>query len=120
MLIGELATCSGASTRSLRHYEKLGIIKSWRAENGYRHYSEEVVEYVKATRFLICSGLALSTISDILPSLMDQQCKLTNPRIRSAVEHEAAKIKTRMDQLNRSYTILTTALSKGSIRRPGT
>jgi DNA-binding transcriptional MerR regulator len=120
MLIGDLATRSGASPRSLRHYEKLGIIKSQRAENGYRHYSEDAVEYVKAVRFLICSGLTLCTIADILPSLMNQQCKLANLRIRSAIEHEAAKIKTQMDQLNQSYTILITALSKGSIRRPGT
>jgi MerR family copper efflux transcriptional regulator len=120
MLIGELATLTGASTRSLRHYEKLGIIKSRRTENSYRHYSEDAVEYVKAVRFLICSGLTLCTIADILPALMNQECKLTNLRIRTAIEREASKIKTQMDQLNRSYSVLTAALGKGHIRRPGT
>ncbi len=118
MLIGELSARSGASSRSLRHYEKLGIIESRRAENGYRNYPDSTIESVKAVRFLLCSGLTLGTIAEILPALMGQECKLTIPRIRSAIEREATKIKTQMDQLNLSYSALTAALGKGHIRRP--
>jgi DNA-binding transcriptional MerR regulator len=47
MLIGELATRISVSTGALRHYEKLGMLHSERGENGYRHYGEESVEWVK-------------------------------------------------------------------------
>ncbi|MGE9292603.1 MAG: MerR family transcriptional regulator [Puniceicoccales bacterium] len=118
MLIGELSKRTGASTRSIRHYEQLGIIHSHRAENGYRRYLEETVEYVKAIRFLLCSGLSLRTIRRILPALMNKECKLENPEIRQVIKDEAIKVKARMDQLYNSHQILTAALKKGYIRRP--
>ena len=38
--IGELAELAGVSTRTLRHYESLGLLVPQRAHNGYRSYSE--------------------------------------------------------------------------------
>lgn len=118
MLIGELAKLTGASARSIRHYEKLRIINANRGENGYRRYPAEAVEFVKAVRFLLCSGLSLKTIARILPALMNQECRLENPQIRELIESEAEKVKDRMNQLHASHQILTTALKKGYIRRP--
>ncbi|MBC2602869.1 MerR family transcriptional regulator [Puniceicoccus vermicola] len=118
MLIGELSKQTGASARSIRHYEKLGIIGSHRAENGYRRYSEETVEWVKAIRFLLCGGLSLSTIARILPALMNINCKLEDPEIRRVIEEEAINVKSRMEQLDQSHRILTAALEKGYLRRP--
>jgi len=117
MLIGEFAARTGASARSLRHYESFGLLKAHRTDNGYRCYAEESVERVKAIRFLIASGLPLATIADILPAMMYQHCKLADPRVRSAIEHEAKRIKSQIDHLSRSYKILTEALRKGHIRR---
>jgi len=44
MKIGEVSQLSGVSTRSLRHYEKLGLIQAERESNGYRSYDRSVVE----------------------------------------------------------------------------
>ncbi|PTY01118.1 hypothetical protein DB346_13905 [Verrucomicrobia bacterium LW23] len=109
---------TGASTRSLRHYEQLKLIRAIRLENGYRHYSDETVEYVKAIRFLLCSGLSLKAIARILPALMNTECTLENPRIREEIKSEAARVKEKLEQLRQSYHILTAALRKGYIRRP--
>jgi len=117
-LIGEISALTGASARSLRHYESFGLLQTHRTDNGYRRYPEESVERVKAIRFLLASGLTLATIAEILPAMMYQHCKLADPHVRSAIEHEATRIKSQIDQLNRSYKILTKALSKGHIRRP--
>ena len=105
----------------MRHYETFGLIQTHRTENGYRRFSEESVERVKAIRFLLASGLRLVTIAEILPAMMYQHCKLADPGVRSAMEREAARIKSQLEQLNQSYKILTEALNKGHIRRtPGT
>lgn len=117
-MIGQLSVRTGASARSLRHYESFGLLQTHRAENGYRRYSEESVERVKAIRFLLASGLTLATISEILPAMMYQHCKLADPRVRSVIERESTRIKSQIDQLNQSYEILTKALSEGHIRRP--
>lgn len=118
MRIGEISKLTGASARSLRHYEKLKIIRSYREANGYRAYPETTVESVKAVRFLLCGGLPLKTIARILPALMNRECKLENPKIRSEIETAAVEVKARMEKLNQSYQILTAALKKGYIRRP--
>ncbi|MCL2187701.1 MAG: effector binding domain-containing protein [Defluviitaleaceae bacterium] len=39
--IGEVAKMYGISNRTLRHWEDVGVLKSTRAENGYRFYDEE-------------------------------------------------------------------------------
>jgi DNA-binding transcriptional MerR regulator len=120
MLIGELALNTGASRRSLRHYEHLGLICSVRGRNGYRNYAVCAVEAVQAIQYLMCSGLKLSTITEVLPTLLNQKCKLTDPHVRGIIEYEVAKIQWKIKQLERSYAVLTGALGKGHIRRPGT
>ena len=118
MLIGELSSRTGASARSLRHYEALGLLQAMRTEGGYRQYSEATVERVKAIRFLLASGVTTTTIAQILPAMMYQQCTLADPKVRSAIEREAARIKLQINHLNRSHNVLTDALRKGHLRRP--
>jgi len=120
MLIGELASRTSVSTRALRHYDKLGMIHSGRGENGYRNYSEESVEWVKSIQFLLSSGLNLTTIAQILPTLMGNKCLLDDEPVRAAIERESEKILARMEKMARSQKVLTLALEKGLLRRPGT
>lgn len=62
MRIGELSERTGASVRSLRYYEKKGLIFGERLENGYRDFDETQIERVRAVRFYL--GLGLSTESN--------------------------------------------------------
>jgi DNA-binding transcriptional MerR regulator len=118
MLIGELAARTSVSTRALRHYEKLGLLHSDRGENGYRHYGEESVEWVKSIQFLLSSGLKLATIAEILPTLMGSKCLLGDEPARAAIERESGKILARMERLAESHKLLSKALEKGYLRRP--
>jgi len=112
MLIGELSTRTAVSTRALRHYEKLGMIHSERGENGYRNYGEESVEWVKS--------MNLATITQILPTLMGNKCALDDDFVRAAIERESGKIEARMAKMAHSHQVLSKALEKGLLRRPGT
>ncbi|BAS26715.1 MerR family transcriptional regulator [Limnochorda pilosa] len=62
MLIGELARRTGASVRSLRHYERTGLIHSSRRGNGYREFDEAAVERVRHIRALLGMGFNLDGI----------------------------------------------------------
>ena len=119
MLIGELVSRTSVSARALRHYEKFSLLHSERGENGYRHYGEDSVEWVKAIQFLLSCGLTLATIAEILPTLMGRKCTLENDPIRAVIERGAGKIHDRMNQLAESHQILSKALEKGYLRRPG-
>lgn len=62
MHIRELSDRTGASPRSLRHYERLGLITAERETNNYRHYDEAVVLKVRAIRILLRNGFTLEEV----------------------------------------------------------
>ncbi|MBH5335928.1 MerR family transcriptional regulator [Streptomyces pactum] len=59
MRIGELAERAGTTTRTLRHYESLGLLPARRAGNGYRTYGEEDLRLVREIRTLQSFGFEL-------------------------------------------------------------
>ncbi|MER7504720.1 MerR family transcriptional regulator [Nonomuraea pusilla] len=59
MRIGELASRTGVSTRSLRYYEQHGLLTSRRGSNGYREYTESDVRLVSEIRALLAVGFTL-------------------------------------------------------------
>ncbi|UTV59757.1 MerR family transcriptional regulator [Burkholderia arboris] len=62
LTIGELAQLTGASVRSIRHYDEHGLLASVRAANGYRMFPDKVVTQVKQIQRMIATGF---TIDDI-------------------------------------------------------
>jgi len=78
------------------------------------------VEWVKSIQFLLSSGLNLTTIAEILPTLMGDKCALDNEAVRAAIEREAGKIEALMAKMAHSRDVLSKALEKGLLRRPGT
>jgi DNA-binding transcriptional MerR regulator len=62
LTIGQLSQLTGASVRSLRHYDEHGLLASVRASNGYRMFPEKAVTQVKQIQRMIATGF---TIDDI-------------------------------------------------------
>ena len=60
--IGQLWQRTGASVRSIRHYDANGLLASVRASNGYRMFPEKAVTQVKQIQRMIATGF---TIDDI-------------------------------------------------------
>ncbi|GBF74442.1 putative MerR family transcriptional regulator [Paenibacillus sp. 598K] len=56
MRIGELAALTGVSVRSLRYYDKLGLLTPLRRDNGYRDYSPLAVEQVRTIQLYLDHG----------------------------------------------------------------
>ena len=64
---GELAEVAGVSTDTLRHYERLGILKKPpRTEGGYRVYPPEALDRVRLIRNALASGFTLPELVRIL------------------------------------------------------
>ncbi|CAH1195388.1 Mercuric resistance operon regulatory protein [Paenibacillus plantiphilus] len=72
MKIGELAERTGVSVRSLRYYERQGLLAPLRQDNGYREYSVLAEEQVRTIRFYLDLGLSTEQIAGFL------QCVLRN------------------------------------------
>ncbi|QMU70571.1 MerR family transcriptional regulator [Streptacidiphilus sp. P02-A3a] len=67
MRIGELASRSGVSVRSVRYYEEQGLLSSSRSTSGQRHYTDSEVDRVAFIQRLYAAGLSSRTIADLLP-----------------------------------------------------
>ena len=65
--IGELAKVSGVTSRTLRHYDAIGLLPpAWVAESGRRHYGREELLRLQQILLLRNLGLGLGAIADIL------------------------------------------------------
>lgn len=67
MRIGELAGLAGVSTRTVRHYHRIGLLpEPRRRENGYRSYELRDLVLLLRTRRLVDLGLSLEEVADAL------------------------------------------------------
>ncbi len=66
MRIGELSDRSGVSARSLRYYEKHGLITAQRGANGYREYAESAVERAATIHSLFGLGFPRPVVHSVL------------------------------------------------------
>lgn len=98
MLIGELARRTGASQRSLRHYERVGLLHPRRGPNGYRHYDEAAVEQVRHIRDLLASGFTTHDIAAVAACLGQPPEPACGPAI-DLYRAKLREIETRIDQL---------------------
>ncbi len=67
--IQEIARLAGTTSRTLRHYDDIGLLKPSRiAGNGYRHYDEAALVRLQRILLLRELGLGLPQIADVLAS----------------------------------------------------
>ena len=67
MQIGELATASGTTTKTLRFYEASGLLQpAARTSSGYRDYEQDAIARLDFIRRGQAAGLSLAQIRQVL------------------------------------------------------
>ncbi len=67
MRIGELASRSGISTKTIRYYEAIGLVTApRRSTSGYRDYDDVTVDHMAFIRAAQAVGLSLGEIRSIM------------------------------------------------------
>jgi len=121
MRIGELAEKAGVTPRTIRYYEKLGLLSPCDREGrGFRYYTEAELARLRKIDALQSLGLSLEEIGAILdlffeePTLLQGKQKLltilqthlqetdakleTLTQLRSDLQHHIAKIQHWIDE----------------------
>jgi DNA-binding transcriptional MerR regulator len=63
---GQLGAATGVSADTVRHYEKLGLLKrAVRSDGGYRLYDSSVITRVETIRSAVKAGFSLAELSGI-------------------------------------------------------
>ncbi|SBW17271.1 MerR family transcriptional regulator [Candidatus Protofrankia californiensis] len=112
MLIGELSGATGASVRSLRHYERHGLLVADRGANGYRQFPDSAVETVARIRVLLAAGLSVATILQVLPCTLDATPRIVPcAELSAKLRGELARLDRQADQLDRARALISRMLA---------
>ncbi|WP_414939926.1 MerR family transcriptional regulator [Amycolatopsis sp. cmx-11-51] len=108
MLIGEVARRSGVSTRMLRHYDSLGLVRpTGRTVGGYREYSDEDIRRIFHVESLRSLGLSLRQIGRALEDPAFEPSDLVGDLIRRTED----RLKREQELLERLRTVDASAPS---------
>lgn len=109
--IRELADLSGVTTRTLRWYDQIGLLKPGRvAENGYRYYGPAQVDRLQDILYYRALGVELARIKDCLDDPSFDRIAALRSHL-SALERERA----RLDGLIRSVRETLAAQERNEI-----
>ncbi len=91
--IGEIARITGFSTKTLRYYEEVGLVKpTARTEGGYRLYGESElaqIEFIKRAKLI---GLTLKEIKELLDLAAEDARDKALSRLEELLEARVVEI----------------------------
>ncbi|MEU5420734.1 MerR family transcriptional regulator [Streptomyces sp. NPDC001407] len=117
MRIGELAERTGVSERSLRYYEKQGLLTAERTPGGHREFGEWAVERVIRVQALYAAGLNSTKIGHLLPCMRDTDggpSERATGRLLTELAEERQRIDRLIADLVRSREVLDEAIEAAS------
>ena len=100
MHIGELSKRTGASARSIRHYDEHGLLDAYRTKSGYRTFDDPTVHRVLRIKSLIQHGL---TVDDIVSM---RQCLDAPASEEQFCDHLIELYKAKLRELEEEIDVL--------------
>ncbi|CAB3745777.1 MerR family transcriptional regulator [Paraburkholderia humisilvae] len=106
LTIGALSKLTGASVRSIRHYDAHGLLASVRASNGYRMFADKAIAQVRQIQRMIATGFTIDDIRSFPDCMLliegarscDQISDVQRKRL-DAIEREIAELERRRARL---------------------
>ncbi|MEI4271744.1 MerR family transcriptional regulator [Klenkia sp. LSe6-5] len=111
MRIGRMAALSGASPRSLRHYEDVGLLRPARSPSGQRVYEAADVDRVITIQHLLAGGLGTAVVKDLLPCL-DAPAHERTGHLQDRLREEVERLEGRRRELARQVAVLGDLLAE--------
>jgi len=108
--IGQLATATGVSVRSLRHYEAQGLLVAGRGANGYRHFPTSAVAQVRQLQRLLGAGFSLAEIRGFPDCMRLIEGAQACPETSAAQRQRLRTLERQIDELESRRTRLLAML----------
>ncbi|GMU05786.1 MULTISPECIES: MerR family transcriptional regulator [Corallococcus] len=118
MNIGELARRTGSSARSIRHYDKAGLLASHRRDNGYRDFDEAAIPQVMQVARMIRLGFSLEEIATFPRCMLRQVTDAICPDALAAHRERLAEVERQLFDLARLRERLLAVLPPTNERVP--
>lgn len=106
MNIKEFSEATGISSRMLRHFEKLSLLSSKRGDNGYRQYSNEMMEKALAIKGLQTLGFSLGKIKEIFSEqIVGSDFEWQLQKQFAAKQKEFSELKTQLSGISKALKL---------------
>lgn len=106
--IGDFAEMVGLNSPTLRYYEKEGLIKPHRTENGVRYYTEQDAKWVRFLLHLKSTGMTIEQLKRYVKLRVEGDSTI-NQRIE-LLEEVRRNFEVEFQQLEDSWTVLNDKL----------
>ncbi|GEL22830.1 MerR family transcriptional regulator [Pseudonocardia sulfidoxydans NBRC 16205] len=118
MRIGELARLADVTTRTLRHYDELGLLTGRRGANGYRVYDDADLRAIREIRMLVGLGFALEDTRPFVECLRAGHERAAScPDSIAVLRRRIAEVDDSVDRLQEVRGELTRQLGEASRAR---
>jgi len=117
--IQEVAKAAGTTSRTLRHYQDIGLLEpSSTGHNGYRYYDDEALLRLQRILLLRQLGLGLPEINKVLEGTKDTTAALRGHlelllQERDRLERQIASVKTTIDKTERGEQLMADEMFDG-------
>ena len=102
MRIGELARCGHVTVRTIRHYERLGLLpKGEREGNGQHYYAESAIARLQKIDQLKRLGLTLEEVASVI------DLYFTDPFRKHAKRKVVSLLRQHLSEANKKISALT-------------
>ena len=115
LTIGELARKTGASVRSIRHYDEHGLLTSVRASNGYRAFPVAALTQVRQIQRMIATGFSLANIHSFPDCMRMIEGAGSCPETSDAQRKRLTSIERQIQDLERRRARLIKTLTEGAV-----
>ncbi|WP_250469607.1 MerR family transcriptional regulator [Caballeronia sp. GAFFF2] len=115
LTIGELSRETGASVRSIRHYDEHGLLTSVRASNGYRVFPHAAISQVKQIQRMIATGFSLADILAFPDCMRLVEGAVTCPETTALQRERLVSIERQIADLERRRARLLKTLNEGVV-----
>ncbi len=117
MRIGEVARRAGVSVKTIRYYERVGILApATREPNGYRTYEPEALDRLAFTRAAQAVGLTLGEIREAIA--FRERGVPPCAHVLALIEHKATELTQRIADLEALRADLEALTERGSSLDP--
>ena len=102
LTIGQLAKETGLTTKTIRFYEEIGLIKPVeRADNGYRSYPANMVEELNIIKTVRDLGLPIPEIKKLMIGCDEGGCEHNQEYLAKEIKNYVEILKEKISQLNK-------------------
>jgi DNA-binding transcriptional MerR regulator len=115
LTIGEVSQRTGASVRSIRHYDEHRLLASVRASNGYRMFPDKAVTQVKQIQRMIATGFTIEDIRGFPDCMLLIEGARSCDQITDVQRQRLEAIDRQIADLERRRMRLIKTLSEGAV-----